>query len=190
MDDEHRQLLESLHRRMEDNRRLFESLHRAREFTVTEDHLKLLRHARATTGDPGEGYNGAAGIDAKRPYGNSYMERDIAEILDAPDEDWEYENGEKTDVTDEAEERFRRLHIETMFVLQSSPPASSAPAVTGASASGASTGNATTAAISRTDGTGRRRHPRKSGGLRIAQPVPQQVQAAFEHVVAQFFRFG
>jgi hypothetical protein len=118
MDDEHRQLFETLSRRMEDSKRLFESLHRAREFTVTEDHLKLLRHAYATTWDPGEGNGGGAGIDPKRPYGNSYVERDIAEILDAPDEDWEYDDGEKAYVTDEAEERFMRLHVETMFVLQ------------------------------------------------------------------------
>ena len=68
--------------------------------------------------DPGEGYFGATVISSKRPYGNSYVARDIAEILGAPDEDWEYEDGEKAIVTEEAEERFKRLHVETMVALQ------------------------------------------------------------------------
>jgi hypothetical protein len=42
----------------------------------------------------------------------------IAEILDAPDENWEYEDGDKAGLTDEAEERFMRLHVETMAALQ------------------------------------------------------------------------
>jgi hypothetical protein len=41
------------------------------EFTVTEDQLKLLRHAYVTSWDPGEGYYGAVGINSKRPYGKS-----------------------------------------------------------------------------------------------------------------------
>ena len=128
-----------------------ESLHRTREFTVTEDQLKLLRHDCATTWDPGEGNGGGAGIDSKRPYGNSYVERDIAEILDAPDEDWEYEDGEKAYVTDEAEERFMRLHIETMFVLQIVLSAGEfRPGRYRRIGEWASTGNSTTAANSHT----------------------------------------
>ena len=117
MDDNHRQFFDSHLRRMEEDRQRFESLHRANEFTVTEDHIKLLRHARANEWNPGE-YYGAAGINAKRPYGDSYIARSIAEILDAPDEDWEFEDGEKAYPTDEAEERFMRLHIEAMAALQ------------------------------------------------------------------------
>ena len=86
-----------------------------REFTVTEDHLKLLRHAHLYW-DYDEGY-GAPAINPKRPYGNSYVERDIAEILEAPDSDWEWEDGAKAHPTQEAEERFTRLHVETMIVL-------------------------------------------------------------------------
>jgi hypothetical protein len=103
---------------MDDSRKVFESLSRLNEFTVTEEHLKLLRHAYVNTWDPGEAYYGAVGISPKKPYGNSYVERDIAEILDAPDEDWEYEDGEKANVTEEAGNRFMRLHVETMFALQ------------------------------------------------------------------------
>jgi hypothetical protein len=103
---------------VDDQERFFRSLRELTEFTVTEDHLKLLRHVRVADWHPGEGYFGAAGIDSKRPYGNSYVARDIAEILDTPDEDWEYEDGEKANVTDEAEERLMRLHVETMVALQ------------------------------------------------------------------------
>jgi len=95
---------------------LAESLSSVTEFTVTEDHLKLLRHAWVDW-DEGEGY-GAPGINPKKPYGESYVERSIAQILDAPDEDWEFEDGQKAYVTPEAEERFTRLHVETMVALQ------------------------------------------------------------------------
>jgi hypothetical protein len=44
--------------------------------------------------------------------------RDIAEILDVPDEDWGYEDGHKAYVTPEAEARLTRLHVETMVALQ------------------------------------------------------------------------
>jgi hypothetical protein len=114
----HDELFEALRRRIEENQRLFDSLQSATEFTVTNDHLTLLRHAYADSWDPGEGHFGAVGINSKRPYGDSYVTRSIAEILNAPDEDWEYEDGEKAGVTDEAEERFTRLHIETMAALQ------------------------------------------------------------------------
>jgi hypothetical protein len=86
------------------------------EFTVTEDHLRLLRHVHLYW-DYGEGY-GAPAINPKRPYGDSYVERSIAEILDAPDSDWEWdEETEDFDLTPEARERFTRLHVETMVVL-------------------------------------------------------------------------
>ena len=77
---------------------------------------KLLRHVHLDW-DYGEGY-GAPAINPKRPYGDSYVERSIAEILDAPDSDWEWdEEGEDFDLTPEARERFTRLHVETMVVL-------------------------------------------------------------------------
>jgi hypothetical protein len=101
---------------MVENWRLAVTLAAATEFTVTEDHLKLLRRARVDWND-GEGY-GAPGINPKKPYGSSYAEGDIAEILDAPDGDWLWEDEQKADVTPEAEERFTRLHIETVVALQ------------------------------------------------------------------------
>ena len=103
---------------MADTRRYVEAVSWAAvsEFTVTEDHLKLLRHVYLYW-DYGEGY-GAPAINPKKPYGNSDVERDIAEILDAPDSDWEWdEDDEYLDLTPEARERFTRLHVETMIVL-------------------------------------------------------------------------
>ena len=79
---------------------LVQELSETREFTITEDHLKLLRRVYVAW-DFGEG-DGAPAINSKKPYGNSYVERDIAEILDVPDEDWIYENGHKAYVTPEA----------------------------------------------------------------------------------------
>jgi hypothetical protein len=110
--------VEALMHEMDDQQQLFESLRRLTEFTVTEDHLKLLRHVCVGYWDPGEGYFGAAVMSGKKPYGNGYVARDIAEILGAPDEDWEYEDGEKAIVTDAAEERYKRLHVEAMVALQ------------------------------------------------------------------------
>ena len=69
-------------------------------FEVTEDHLKLLKHShimwRASE-------YGAPMIDPKRPYGNSSVESDIAEILE-----WgKYDN-----------ERAEKIHRELETVLQ------------------------------------------------------------------------
>jgi precorrin-6A/cobalt-precorrin-6A reductase len=52
------------------------------EFTVTEDHLTLLRHARVSWD---EAEYGSPSIDAKRPYGWSDVEGSIAQLLDWPD---------------------------------------------------------------------------------------------------------
>lgn len=112
---------------MIDTERLFDSLSRDREFTVTDDHLKLLRHIRGVRWDPGEGY-GAPFISCKRPYGDSYVPQDVAEILGAPDSDWAWEEvevpyprGPRTarvkHLRAEAEERYLRLHVEAGMAL-------------------------------------------------------------------------
>jgi hypothetical protein len=58
-----------------------------KKFTINEDHIKLLRHM-ITDWDGCE--FGAPSIDPKRPYGNSDVYTDIAEILgivpDDPDD--------------------------------------------------------------------------------------------------------
>jgi hypothetical protein len=112
---------------MIDTERLFDSLNTAAEFTVTEDHLKLLRHLGngGLYWDPGEGFGGAPCFGCKKPYGNSNVAQDVAEIVDAPDSDWEWEEGPGWSpagrpprvarfkhLRDEAEDRYLRLHVE------------------------------------------------------------------------------
>ena len=69
-------------------------------FEVTEEHLKLLKHShimwRASE-------YGAPMIDPKRPYGNTSVESDIAEILGWDEED---------------SQRAEKLHRELETVLQ------------------------------------------------------------------------
>ena len=81
-------------------------------FTVTEEHLKLLRRARVSWDDA---EYGAPAIDPKRPYGGSSPDRDMAEILGLPDSEWLDQNG---NVIPGAEDRFARLHAETALALQ------------------------------------------------------------------------
>ena len=70
------------------------------EFTVTEQHITLLR-AALVEWDPCE--FGAPEIDPKKPYGNSAVEHDIRRVLGNP-------AGSDEDMT--------RLHAETGIVLQ------------------------------------------------------------------------
>lgn len=93
-----------------DTRALFDVIHRVREFTVTDEHLPLLRHTHVSWD---EAEFGAPSIDPKRPYGNSNVYRDMAEILDVPDSERADE-----ELTPEAEWRFLRLHVETAIALQ------------------------------------------------------------------------
>lgn len=54
-------------------------------FTVTDEHLRLLRRTHVSW-DSAE--FGAPGLDPKLPYGNSNVFGDIAEILEVPDREW------------------------------------------------------------------------------------------------------
>ncbi len=74
-------------------------------FNLTEQHIKLLRRAyvhwhRAEAGAPT--------IDPKRPYGNSNVEEDVAEILGLP---YDSEDDNNTD-------KLLQLHQETETALQ------------------------------------------------------------------------
>lgn len=95
-----------------DTRALFDVVKAAREFTVTADHLRLLRRAYVWWD---ETEFGAPMIDAKRPYGNSNVFGDIAEILDVPESEWA---DEELNPSLDAEWRFLRLHVETAIALQ------------------------------------------------------------------------
>jgi len=77
----------------------------AETFKVTEEHLALLSKMYVGWDDC---EYGAPAIDCKRPYGNSYVEGDIAKIL-----------GIKDNLEDEKViARIRKLHEETQTVLQ------------------------------------------------------------------------
>lgn len=91
-----------------DARDTYDELRPVTEFTVTEDHLKLLRRAYVGWDDC---EFGAPAIDCKRPYGNSDVTGDIAEILGIP-------AGEDEELAPDVEDRLTRLHGETATVLQ------------------------------------------------------------------------
>lgn len=82
-----------------------------RTFTVTDEHLKLLRSANVSWGDI---ETGAPCIDGKRPYGNGDVVGDIAEILG-----WILvDTVEGPMMTKEQAERAGDLHRETETALQ------------------------------------------------------------------------
>lgn len=76
-----------------------------RLFTVTENHLKLLRRFCVGWQDC---ETGAPEIDPKRPYGNSRVEEDIHEIL----------TGEQRELSTEERDKYFDLHRETETALQ------------------------------------------------------------------------
>lgn len=91
---------------------IWESIRRVTEFTVTEDHLKLLRHAYVSWHDS---EYGSPSIDCKRPYGESYVERSMAEILGVPESEWlDDEEGPRPGV----EDLCAQLQAETAIALQ------------------------------------------------------------------------
>src|SRR5262245_17189804 len=67
---------------------LFDVIRGVERFTVTDEHLRLLRRAYVFWD---ETEFGAPGINAKRPYGNSDVYGDIAEILGLVHGDWQDE---------------------------------------------------------------------------------------------------
>lgn len=77
-------------------------------FELTEDHVKLARKMYVSWWDC---ETGAPCIDPKRPYGNSYVPGDVAEILG-------YETNEDGDLTEDQEERAIALHEEMQTALQ------------------------------------------------------------------------
>jgi len=78
------------------------------EFTVTRDHLTLLRNFYVGWNDC---ETGAPEIDPKRPYGNGYVPGDVAEILG-------WERNEDGELTDDQESDAYQIHGETQTVLQ------------------------------------------------------------------------
>lgn len=81
-----------------------------RRFTITEQHLKLIR-AMQIDFDASIEF-GAPAVDPKRPYGNSSVYVDMRKILGmpAPDDDM--------DCQEEEERALYKLHEETATALQ------------------------------------------------------------------------
>ena len=92
----------------------FEALERKdknmKQFELTLQHIELLTNAHIRWEDC---EYGAPAIDCKRPYGNSFVEQDIAEILGLLSE-----GGNIDDIPEEHVERCRELHEETETALQ------------------------------------------------------------------------
>lgn len=82
-------------------------------FTVTEDHLKLLR--RMYVDWCGDEY-GSPAICRKRPYGNSDVEGDVCEILTG--ERIGSKNSKRDQLTEDEYATYRKLHKQTETVLQ------------------------------------------------------------------------
>lgn len=78
-----------------------------RIFELKEEHIKLLSNAIIRWQDC---EYGAPEISPKRPYGNSYVEGDIANILWKTNDDYE--------LTEEQNEYCRKVHEETLIALQ------------------------------------------------------------------------
>ncbi len=86
-----------------------------KRFTLTEEHVKLLRRVRVSWNDCCGGFD-APTVDPKRPYGNSSVCNDIHEILTG--ESIGRENSERDELTPEEEKRYFKLHNETKIALQ------------------------------------------------------------------------
>lgn len=85
---------------------------RTMEFTITEEHLKLSRRMYVSWFDC---EFGAPCIDPKRPYGNSYVEGDMLEILGIKDP---RDPNEYEDLPEDLEQRLNDIHKEMQLVLQ------------------------------------------------------------------------
>lgn len=97
-----------------------QSLRRSRvgweEFTVTPAHLALLRRAQVRWSKPTSLGIGVPCIDPIRPYGDSSIEQNIAELADIPyDPDVLYGEGPESDVL---RAKLLELHAETQTALQ------------------------------------------------------------------------
>jgi hypothetical protein len=79
-------------------------------FTVTEEHLKLIQRMYVGWQDC---EFGAPEIDPKRPYGNSSVLLDIAEILEVP-----FDNDNEERMPEEVQDRLHQLHRDTQTALQ------------------------------------------------------------------------
>lgn len=80
-----------------------------KQFTLTENHVTLLRAMHVGWQDA---ETGAPEIDPKRPYGNSSVARDIAELLGI------IGKNDDLDLSRAGEDELLALHRETQWALQ------------------------------------------------------------------------
>jgi len=88
-----------------------------REFTMTEEHVKLVR-AFIIEDEHSEYETGAPWVDPKRPYGNSDVAGDVLEMLGwiGADEDGYFGGSERSD--EMWREKALTIHRETQVALQ------------------------------------------------------------------------
>jgi len=77
------------------------------KITITDDHLKLLKHACISWD---ERAFGAPGLDCKRPYGNSDVIDDMHRIL--------YSGRDLNEPTDDTKLYYREIHAELEYVIR------------------------------------------------------------------------
>lgn len=83
------------------------------EFTLTEDHVKLVRQMLVNWQDC---EYGAPEIDPKRPYGNSNVAYDIHEILTG--KEWDYGDEDTNEMSGDMADKYYAIHRETDKALQ------------------------------------------------------------------------
>lgn len=86
---------------------------KTQKFTLTKDHIKLLRRFQVGWQDC---ETGAPEIDPKRPYGNSAVENDIHEILTG--ETIGCTDSKRDELTQKETEKYSKLHREMENALQ------------------------------------------------------------------------
>jgi hypothetical protein len=84
------------------------------EFILTEQHIKLIQNMYISWWDA---EYGAPGVDPKRPYGNSYVDGDLAEILGVvgTEHDADYDEPQ---LSEDQLADLARIHRETETALQ------------------------------------------------------------------------
>ena len=88
-----------------------------KRFTLTKDHIKLLRRMCVGWQEYGDGDNeGAPEIDPKRPYGNSDIWNDIHEILTG--DPIGTTDSEREELEEEEIEKYSKIHREMETALQ------------------------------------------------------------------------
>lgn len=82
-------------------------------FTLTKDHIKLLKRSNISWNNV---EFGAPTLDPKRPYGNSSVLEDIHQILTG--ESINLVGSKRDSLTNEEEDKYNKLHDEIAIALQ------------------------------------------------------------------------